>query len=153
MRGFIAILFLMLWGMPALAQAPGGSPHHGNFAPSDVANEGHALDSGTRLFEQETGATNPCIRGEGAGGTARYFACEAKTLLFGSIEHGLLLITALLALSTLALWFYTRRVANAAKAAAEHVPAVERALVIDWLMDADANLERVAAMLGRADDD
>ena len=33
------------------------------------------------------------------------------------------------ALSTLLLWFYTRRLANAAKAAAEPVPAVERAYV------------------------
>ncbi|MGD9503251.1 MAG: hypothetical protein AB7V40_12280 [Methyloceanibacter sp.] len=128
MRGFIAVL-LLLWCMPAFAQATGGSPHHGIFAPSDVASEGHALDSGAPLLEQETGATDLCIRGEGVAGTAGYYACRVKTLLFGSIERSLLLITALLALSTLALWFYTRRVANAAKAAAEHVPAVERAYV------------------------
>lgn len=129
MRGFITVLLVVLWCGPAFAEAIGGSPHHGNFAPSDMASEGHALDSGTSLLAQETGATSSCIRGEGAAGTAGYYACRAKTLLFGSIERGLLLVTALLALSTLALWFYTRRVANAAKAAAEHVPAVERAYV------------------------
>jgi hypothetical protein len=115
--------------MPAFAQATGGSPHHGNSAPSDMASEGHALDSRTPLLAQETGATELCIRGEGWDGTARYYACRAKRLLFGSVERSLLLITALLALSTLLLWFYTRRVANAARAAAEHVPAVERAYV------------------------
>ena len=128
MREFIAVL-LVLWCMPAFAQATGGSPHHGNFAPSDMASEGHALDSRTPLFEQETSATVPCIRGDGVGEAAGYYACRAKRLLFGSVERSLLLITALLALSTLLLWFYTRRVANAARAAAEHVPAVERAYV------------------------
>ena len=129
MRGFIAVLLLVLWCMPAFAQASGGSPHHGNFAPPDMAGEGHALDSGKPLLGQETGASDPCIRGEGAAGTAVYYACRAKALVLGSVEQSLLLITALLALSTLLLWVYTRRLANAAKAAAEHVPAVERAYV------------------------
>src|SRR5262245_49813867 len=129
MRGFIAVLLLMLWCIPAFAQASGGSPHHGNFAPPDMADDGHAPDSGKRLLEQETGATDPCIRGEGVGGAAAYFACQAKALLLGSVEQSLLVITALLALSTLLLWFYTRRLAHAAKTAAEHVPAVERAYV------------------------
>src|SRR5262245_21808002 len=129
MRVFIAVLLLVLWSMPAFAEASGGSPHHGNFAPHDMAGEGHALDSGKPLLAQETGPTNPCIRGEGAAGTALYYACRAKALLLGSVEQSLLLMTALLALSTLLLWVYTRRLANAAKAAAEHVPAVERAYV------------------------
>src|SRR5262245_1804062 len=129
MRGFIAVLLLVLWCAPAFAQASGGSPHHGNFAPPDMAGERHALDSGKPLPEQETGATHPCIPGEGVGGAAAYYACQAKALLLGSVEQGLLSITALLALSTLLLWFYTRRLANAARVAAEYVPAVERAYV------------------------
>jgi hypothetical protein len=115
--------------MPAFAQATGGSPHHGNFAPSDMASEGHALDSRTPLIEPETGATDPCIRGDGVGEAAGYYACRAKRLLFGSVERSLLLLTGLIALSTLLLWFYTRRLANAARTAAEHIPAVERAYV------------------------
>src|SRR5262245_59125212 len=129
MRGFIAVLLVVLWCVPAFAQESGGSPHHGNFAPPDMEADGHALDSGKRLLDQETGASDPCIRGEGAAGAAAYYACQAKALLLGSAEQSLLLITALLALSTLLLWFYTRRLANAAKTAAEHVPAVERAYV------------------------
>jgi hypothetical protein len=129
MRGFVAVLLLVLWSTPAFAQASGGSPHHGNFAPLDMAAEGHALDSGKPVLAQETGAATPCIRNEGAVGTAAYYACRAKASLLGSVEQALLLITALLALSTLLLWVFTRRLANAAKAAAEHVPAVERAYV------------------------
>ena len=48
---------------------------------------------------------------------------------FGSVERAIVTFTALLALSTLLLWIYTRRVANAARIAAEHLPAVERAYV------------------------
>jgi hypothetical protein len=110
--------------MPAFAQATGGSPHHGNFAPSDMASEGHALDSRTPLFEPETSATDPCIRGEGVGEAAGY--CLSGEIL--RLDRRASLITAARAF-TLLLWFYTRRVANAARAAAEHVPAVERAYV------------------------
>jgi hypothetical protein len=94
-----------------------------------MAADGHALDSGKSSLEPETGATDPCTLGEGVGGAAAYYACQAKALLLGSVEQSLLVITALLALSTLLLWFYTRRLAHAAKTAAEHVPAVERAYV------------------------
>jgi hypothetical protein len=115
--------------MPALAQAPQGSPHHGNFAPSDTAGNGHALASGEALTEQGADASERCVKGEGFIGTAGFYACRAQAFLLGSAERGLLILTALLALSTLFLWVYTRRVANAARAAAEHVPAVERAYV------------------------
>ena len=116
----VVVLFLLVslgWA-PALAQVPQGSPHHGNFAPSDSASDGHALSSG-EAGEQATGAIDQCI---GA-------ACRTEASIVSPVELGLIALTALLALSTLLLWFYTRRVANAAKAAAEHVPAVERAYV------------------------
>ena len=129
MRGFAVLLVLCLWCTPALPQATPVSPHHGNFAPADIASEGHALDSGQAVPGQEAGASNLCIRGEGPVGTLRYYACQAGEFLFGSVERGLAVLTALLALSTLLLWIYTRRVANAARLAAEHVPAVERAYV------------------------
>lgn len=129
MRRFLVFLLLLLWCTPALPQASEGSPYHGNSGPSDRANEGHALDSGKAAQAQEAGANADCVRGEGVPGTAVYYACRARMIFFGSIERGLVVLTALLALSTLLLWIYTRRVANAARAAAEHVPAVERAYV------------------------
>ena len=64
-----------------------------------------------------------------SGGTVGYYACRARLAAFGSVERAIVTFTALLALSTLLLWIYTRRVANAAKIAAEHLPAVERAYV------------------------
>jgi hypothetical protein len=126
MRGIVVlVLLLMVGGAQALAQAPAPdiSPHHGNSASSG-AGDGHALSSGeTLLGEEATGAIGQC--GSGLGGAA----CRVAAFFFGSVERGLVTFTALLALSTLVLWFYTRRVALAARAAADHVPAVERAYV------------------------
>ncbi len=124
MRGIFVLVLLLMFGSPqALAQAPDISPHHGNSALSG-ASDGHALSSGEMLSgEESTGAIGQC--GSGLGGAA----CRVAAFFFGSVERGLVTFTALLALSTLVLWFYTRRVALAARAAAEHVPAVERAYV------------------------
>ncbi len=129
MRRFAVILLLFLWSTPAFAQAPQGSPHHGNFAPSDTVSDGHALTSGEPATGQEASASDLCVKGEGFVGIAGYYACRAQAFLFGSVERGIAILTALLALSTLLLWIYTRRAAIAARAAAEHVPAVERAYV------------------------
>jgi hypothetical protein len=129
MRGFAVVLLVILWCTPALPQAGEGSPYHGNSAPSDSAGDGHALDSRNPAPAQEAVANDRCVRGEGVTGTAGYYACRVNSLLFGSVERGLLLLTTLLALSTLLLWFSTRRLANAARLAAEHVPAVERAYI------------------------
>jgi len=126
MRGIVVLFLLLSFGCPsALAQVVEGSPHHGNFAPSDSASDGHALSSGEAVMGAEaTGAIGQCTGGGLSGA-----ACRMAAFFFGSVERGLVTFTALLALSTLLLWFYTRRVALAARAAAEHVPAVERAYV------------------------
>lgn len=125
MRRIVVLCLLLSFGFPpALAQVPEGSPHHGNFAPSDSASDGHALGSGEAVAgEQATGAIDQC------GGGLTGAACRTKAFFFGSVERGLVTFTSLLALSTLLLWFYTGRVALAARAAAEHLPAVERAYV------------------------
>ncbi len=121
MRGIVALLLLLCCCAPALAQVPQGSPHHGNFAPSDTVSEGHALDSGR--------ASDQCVRGDGPSGTIGFYICRAGALVFSSVDRVLIILLALLTLSTLLLLIYTRRVANAAKAAAGHIPAVERAYV------------------------
>ena len=129
MRGFIAVL-LVLWCMPAFAQATGGQSASRQFCAvrhGERRSCAQLADASNRAGDGRDRSVHPRRRAwrEAAG----YYACRAKTLLFGSVEQSLLLITALLALSTLLLWFYTRRLANAARAAAEHVPAVERAYV------------------------
>jgi hypothetical protein len=48
---------------------------------------------------------------------------------FGTTERAITTFTGLLAGGTLLLWFYTKKAADAAKVAAEHIPTVERAYV------------------------
>ena len=127
MRWFAVVLLLLVWCTPALPQATEG--YHGNSAPSDTPSDGHALDSGRIAPAQETSASDGCVEGKDPIGTLGFYACRAKALLFGSVDRGLAALTALLGLSTLLLWIYTRRVANAARIAAAHIPAVERAYV------------------------
>jgi hypothetical protein len=99
----------------------------------DSGSAGHALDSGPIDAEDESSET-----GEGSGqcdraeGLVAYYSCQTHALVSRSLQAIVLPLLALLALLTLSivlLWFYTRRAANAARVAAEYVPAVERAYV------------------------
>jgi hypothetical protein len=136
MRGLIVAFLLLFWSSPALPEVDRGAwVSHAQHAADqpDSGGGGHALDSGpidSEVTGDETdGSAGPCRRADGVIG---YYLCQAQATLFGSIERAILplmILLALLALSTVMLWFYTRRVANAAKIAAEHVPAVERAYV------------------------
>jgi hypothetical protein len=131
MRGFLVAFLLVSWSLPAAAQGEAVRlAQHGSLGPSDPAGGGHALDSGpiTAEGEESPSASADSQCGQAAGSPA-YYACRVRTALFGTIERGILALVALLALSTLLLWFYTRRLAKAAQIAAEHVPAVERAYV------------------------
>jgi len=128
MWGLLVAFLVLVWSSPALPQVmPGG---HGNaVAVGDDTGGGHAIDSDKPA--PEAGAEQ-ASGGECAGvpgGIAGYYACRARQMAFGSVERAIVTFVALLALSTLLLWIYTRRVANAAKVAAEHLPAVERAYV------------------------
>jgi hypothetical protein len=134
MRGLLVAFLLLFWSSPAFPEAYQGEPvrlaQHGISEPSDVQTDGHALDSKPIGAEEEAGQS----AGESAGsqctpGGLGYYLCLAGTAAFGTVERGIVTFTALLALSTLLLWIYTRRVANAARIAAEHLPAVERAYI------------------------
>jgi hypothetical protein len=100
----------------------------------DSGAAGHALDSGPIGAEEEgtsetDSGTGPCNR---ADGLLAYYSCQAQVFISGSLRALLLPLLALLTLLTLSmvlLWIYTRRAANAARLAAEYVPAVERAYV------------------------
>ena len=127
MRGLVVAFLLLLWCSPAFPQVMpgGGGPGH--------ANHGAGIDSGGHAIDSDKPAAAEGLSGGQcagvSGGTVGYYACRARLAAFGSVERAIVTFTALLALSTLLLWVYTRRVANAAKIAAEHLPAVERAYV------------------------
>lgn len=136
MRGLIVLFFLLTWPSPALPLVQAGEPvqlaQHASDLP-ESGGGGHALDSGPITIEEASspsdGAAGPCDR---AGGIVAYYLCQAEAALRGGLQAILLPLIALLFLLTLSmlmLWFYTRRVANAARLAAEYVPAVERAYV------------------------
>jgi hypothetical protein len=132
MRGLLVAFLVLLGSLPALPQAVhgAGSPQHGNFVSAANDTGGHAIDSDKPIAEEESSdGGGQCAEGSGAAGILAYYACRTRMLAFGSVERAIVTFTALLALSTLLLWVYTRRVANAARVAAEHLPAVERAYV------------------------
>jgi hypothetical protein len=133
MRGLIVAFLLLFGSSPALSLATAGEAiryaQHGNSDLADTEGGGHALGSGEIAPEEEAGEGGQCTRAAGSAGALFYYACRARTLAFGSVERAIVTFTALLALSTLLLWVYTRRVANAARIAAEHLPAVERAYI------------------------
>jgi hypothetical protein len=134
MRGLIVLFLLLFWPSPALPGMSGAEPVRlAQHAPvEDSGAAGHALDSGPIDAEEssETGeGTGKCDRAEGL---VAYYSCEARAFVSGSLQAimlPLLALLALLTLSTVLLWVYTRRAANAARIAAEYVPAVERAYV------------------------
>jgi hypothetical protein len=136
MWGLIVLFLLLFWPSPVLPAMPPGEPVRlAQHAPAgDSGSAGHALDSGPiDSGETENGASDAaggqCAAAEGA---LAYYSCRARALLSGSLQAILLPLLGLLLLLTLSmvlLWIYTRRAANAARLAAEYVPAVERAYV------------------------
>ena len=130
MRGLLVAFVLVVWSSPVLPQVMPGSASHGNYAAVGSDGGGHAIDSDKPApVEEEASSGGSCIEGPGLAETLGFYACRARAKAFGSVERAIVTFTALLALSTLLLWICTRRVANAARVAAEHLPAVERAYV------------------------
>jgi hypothetical protein len=130
MRGLAVAFLLLFWSSPAFPQVNhgGGGPEHGNYASAGSDTGGHAIDSDKAAPEEAAGEGGQCTR-TGSAGTLGFYACRARAVAFGSVERAIVTITALLAFSTLLLWVNTRRAVNAARIAAEHIPAVERAYV------------------------
>jgi hypothetical protein len=133
MRGLVVLFLVLFWSSPVLPGVSWAEPMRlAQHAPvEDSVAAGHALDSGPIAEENGEAAvdTGQCSRAEG---WFAYYSCRARALSGGLLQAILLPLLALLALLTLSmvlLWFYTRRAANAARLAAEYVPAVERAYV------------------------
>jgi hypothetical protein len=136
MRGLIVLFLLFFWPSPAFpAMSQDGLVRLAQHAPvEDSGAAGHALDSGP--IDEGGGDAGGSGAGSGqcaaAQGFLAYYACQARAAVSGSLQVILLPLLALLlllTLSTVLLWIYTRRAANAARLAAEYVPAVERAYV------------------------
>ena len=138
MRGLVLLFLLLFWSSPVLTSVSTAGPvvllaQHAPVEDSGAA--GHALDSGP--IAEETGETavdtGHCNRAEG---WFAYYSCQAGALVsLEAIFLPLLALLALLTLSMVLLWFYTRRAANAARLAAEYVPAGERAYVFGGPID------------------
>jgi len=136
MRGPIVLLLALVWALLAFSASSAGdgirlAQHAAVVAERRGA--GHALDSGPididATADTSVAATDPCAPDAGA---LAYYGCQAKAFLSGSLEAIALPLIALLLLLTVSmimLWIYTRKVANAARLAAEYVPAVERAYI------------------------
>jgi hypothetical protein len=131
MRGLVVAFLLLFWSSPALPQVNhgGGGSEHGNYASAGSDTGGHAIDSDKAAPEEEAGGEGGQCTRTGSAGTLGFYACRLGELTFGSVERAIVTFAALLALSTLLLWVNTRRAVNAARIAAEHIPAVERAYV------------------------
>jgi hypothetical protein len=125
MRGLAVAFLLVFWSLPAFSQA---APH-ANAEVRETDAGGHALESGEIPSEEVAGETEG--GGDACAGETGFVgsACRVGAFFFGSVERSIVSFMALLALSTLLLWFNTRRAVTAAKIAAEHIPAVERAYV------------------------
>jgi len=134
MRGLIVLFLLLFWPSPALPGISGAEPVRlAQHAPvEDSGAAGHALDSGPIDAEESSETCEGTEKCDRAEGLVAYYSCEARAFVSGSLQAimlPLLALLALLTLSTVLLWVYTRRAANAARIAAEYVPAVERAYV------------------------
>ena len=133
MRGLFIAFLLLFWSSPALSELHQAETvrlaQHGNSEVLEAQGGGHALDSGEAAPEEEVASEPDRCTQMGAAGVLGYYACRARAVAFGSVERTIVTFIALLALSTLLLWIYTRRVANAARVTAEHIPAVERAYI------------------------
>ena len=135
MRGlFVAFFVLLVWPSPALPMAFEVEPVRlAQHAPvEDSGADGHALDSGPIDEQENSEGGDQSGQCDMAEGLVAYYSCQAGAFVGGSLQAialPLIALLALLTLSTILLWFYTRRAANAARVAAEYVPAVERAYV------------------------
>ena len=128
-RFLTALLLLGLWSSPVLPQQGShGQPGQYRKHAVDVALDGHqsvhAISSGEEATEENADESQECAKGG-----LRYYACEAWAFGFSTAERAIATFAGILALSTLLLWVFTMRAANAARGAAKHIPAVERAYI------------------------
>jgi hypothetical protein len=130
---FLAVLLLLgLWSSEAFPQqgnAGAAASYRKHAVESEPYSSNHAISSTEDAAEDDTVESKPCAKGSGLGGGLRYYPCKAWTYVTSTTERAIAIFAGVLTLSTLLLWFFTMRAANAARGAAKHIPAVERAYI------------------------
>ena len=130
---FLAVLLLLgLWSSEAFPQqgnAGAAASYRKHAVESEPSGSNHAISSSEDATEDSAVESKGCTRGAGWGGNLRYHACEAWAYAFSTTERAIAIFAGVLTLSTLLLWVFTMRAANAARGAAKHIPAVERAYI------------------------
>jgi hypothetical protein len=126
-RLLAALLLLGLSSSPVLPQQ---GKHAVSVAPDGTVS-GHAVsDTEETIGEDAATATDEaCVEGAGWENALRYYGCVARNYTFSTTERAIATFAGILTLSTLLLWLFTMRAANAARAAARHIPAVDRAYI------------------------
>jgi hypothetical protein len=127
MLRFAAALLLLVSSWPALAQQS-GSRQADRAIYADVAHRSrHALNPTQPECDQDVPGAAACVPPRDWRDVAWLKTQTIWRFLFGTAQRALAVFTGLLALFSVLLWIYTKRAANAAQRAAEHIPAVERA--------------------------
>jgi hypothetical protein len=124
-RLLAALLLLGLWSSPVLPQ----QGKHAVGVASDGSGSPHAISETEGATEENAAESEPCVKGERWQDVLRYYGCRARTYAFSTTERAIATFAGVLTLSTLLLWLFTMRAANAARAAARHIPAVDRAYI------------------------
>jgi hypothetical protein len=142
-----AALLLLVWSSPALAQQS-NSGHPGRHAEQVGYNEGerppsrHAFTPGQPACDDDVSGGPSCAPPKDWQDVLWFNARALWQFMFGTAERAIAVFTGLLALFSVLLWIYTKRAANAARRAAEHIPTVERAYLFAAPAFIGANQER-----------
>jgi len=123
-----AALLLLVWCLPALAEQSHSRHAADQFGYVEAASlSRHAFNASQPACDEDVPGAAACAGPKDWQDVAWLKAKAAWNFLFGTAERAIAVFTGLLALFSVLLWIYTKRAANAAHRAAEHIPAVERA--------------------------
>ena len=121
-----AALLLLVSCLPALAEQSHSRHAADQFGYVEAASlSRHAFNASQPACDEDV--PGACAKPKNWQDVAWLKARTAWNFLFGTAERAIAVFTGLLALFSVLLWIYTKRAANAAHRAAEHIPAVERA--------------------------
>jgi len=123
-----AALLLLVWCLPGLAGQSHSRHAADQFGYVEAASlSRHAFNASQPACDEDVPGSAACAGPNDWRDVAWLKARAAWNFLFGTAERAIAVFTGLLALFSVLLWIYTKRAANAAHRAAEHIPAVERA--------------------------
>jgi hypothetical protein len=152
MLRLVAALLLLVWSSQALPQQSSAAKfgrHADQVGYNDPESppSRHAITPGELACDDDVPGGVPCTEIKDWQGVAWLKAKILWNFLFGTAERAIAVFTGLLALFSVLLWIYTKRAANAARRAAEHIPAVERAYLFATPAYIGANQDRTETMI------